>query len=181
MRRSHDALASLVRNAAVHSKLREGIQLPNTSMMRTALRFISRLPDGPPGIVAKRRDRPYPSDRSVDWIKVKNPKGPAVTRCSTSSYDWTEVAEQRWRLAPHGRRSQYGERPQRCFSGEPDGAERQPSLTDLLSNRCSPNGGMADWVQLLPGASYSAAPCPRRGTRCVGATRLSRAVAGAGA
>lgn len=32
------------------------------------------------GIVAKRRDRPYRSGRSSDWIKVKNPNAPAVTR-----------------------------------------------------------------------------------------------------
>ena len=32
------------------------------------------------GIVAKRRDRPYRSGRSPDWIKVKNPHAPAATR-----------------------------------------------------------------------------------------------------
>ena len=32
------------------------------------------------GIVAKRRDRPYKSGRSLDWIKVKNPDAPAATR-----------------------------------------------------------------------------------------------------
>jgi ATP-dependent DNA ligase len=32
------------------------------------------------GIVAKRRDRPYRSGRSTDWIKVKNPNSPAATR-----------------------------------------------------------------------------------------------------
>jgi bifunctional non-homologous end joining protein LigD len=32
------------------------------------------------GIVAKRRDRPYRSGRSPDWIKVKNPEAPAATR-----------------------------------------------------------------------------------------------------
>jgi ATP-dependent DNA ligase len=30
------------------------------------------------GIVAKRRDRPYRSGRSPDWIKVKNPDAPAL-------------------------------------------------------------------------------------------------------
>jgi bifunctional non-homologous end joining protein LigD len=30
------------------------------------------------GIVAKRRDRPYRSGRSPDWIKVKNPEAPAL-------------------------------------------------------------------------------------------------------
>jgi bifunctional non-homologous end joining protein LigD len=32
------------------------------------------------GIVAKRRDKPYRSGRSPDWIKVKNPAAPAATR-----------------------------------------------------------------------------------------------------
>jgi ATP-dependent DNA ligase len=32
------------------------------------------------GIVAKRRDRPYRSGRSPDWIKLKNPDAPAATR-----------------------------------------------------------------------------------------------------
>jgi bifunctional non-homologous end joining protein LigD len=32
------------------------------------------------GIVAKRRDRPYRSGRSPDWIKVKYPDAPAATR-----------------------------------------------------------------------------------------------------
>jgi bifunctional non-homologous end joining protein LigD len=32
------------------------------------------------GIVAKRRDKPYRSGRSPDWIKVKNPPAPAATR-----------------------------------------------------------------------------------------------------
>jgi ATP-dependent DNA ligase len=31
-------------------------------------------------IVAKRRDRPYRSGRSPDWVKVKNPDAPAATR-----------------------------------------------------------------------------------------------------
>jgi bifunctional non-homologous end joining protein LigD len=32
------------------------------------------------GIVAKRRDQPYRSGRSPDWIKVKNPDAPAASR-----------------------------------------------------------------------------------------------------
>jgi bifunctional non-homologous end joining protein LigD len=32
------------------------------------------------GIVAKRRDRPYKSGRSPDWIKIKNPEHPARAR-----------------------------------------------------------------------------------------------------
>jgi bifunctional non-homologous end joining protein LigD len=32
------------------------------------------------GIVSKRRDSPYRSGRSPDWVKVKNPNAPAATR-----------------------------------------------------------------------------------------------------
>ena len=32
------------------------------------------------GIVSKRRDAPYRSGRSPDWIKVKNPDAPAASR-----------------------------------------------------------------------------------------------------
>jgi bifunctional non-homologous end joining protein LigD len=32
------------------------------------------------GIVAKRRDRPYRSGRSPDWVKIKNPEHPARVR-----------------------------------------------------------------------------------------------------
>ena len=39
------------------------------------------------GIVAKRRDRPYRSGRSPDWIKVKNPDAPAATRLIEGSDD----------------------------------------------------------------------------------------------
>ena len=35
---------------------------------------------GPEGIVAKRRDKPYRSGRSRDWIKAKNPDARAATR-----------------------------------------------------------------------------------------------------
>jgi hypothetical protein len=34
----------------------------------------------PQRLVAKRRDKPYRSGRSPDWIKVKNPDAPAATR-----------------------------------------------------------------------------------------------------
>jgi bifunctional non-homologous end joining protein LigD len=32
------------------------------------------------GIVSKRRDRSYRAGRSPDWVKVKNPASPAMTR-----------------------------------------------------------------------------------------------------
>jgi hypothetical protein len=32
------------------------------------------------GIVSKRKDSPYRSGRSPDWLKMKNPEAPAVKR-----------------------------------------------------------------------------------------------------
>jgi bifunctional non-homologous end joining protein LigD len=37
-------------------------------------------------VVAKRKDLPYRSGRSPDWIKLKNPKAPAVKR--EAEEDW---------------------------------------------------------------------------------------------
>jgi ATP-dependent DNA ligase len=47
---------------------------------RTHIGFRQACIMGLEGIVAKRRDRPYRSGRSPDWIKVKNPDAPAATR-----------------------------------------------------------------------------------------------------
>jgi bifunctional non-homologous end joining protein LigD len=38
------------------------------------------------GIVSKRLGSPYRSGRSAHWVKVKNPKAPAVTR--EAEEDW---------------------------------------------------------------------------------------------
>jgi ATP-dependent DNA ligase len=43
-------------------------------------RFVGALRRDLEGIVAKRRDRPYRSGRSPDWIKVRNPDAPAATK-----------------------------------------------------------------------------------------------------
>ena len=39
------------------------------------------------GIVSKRKDSPYRSGRSPDWLKMKNPEAPAVKR--EAEEDWT--------------------------------------------------------------------------------------------
>jgi bifunctional non-homologous end joining protein LigD len=44
------------------------------------------------GIVSKRRDSPYRSGRSRDWLKCKNPAAPAVKR--EAQEDW---GKERWR------------------------------------------------------------------------------------
>ena len=44
------------------------------------------------GIVSKRKDSPYRSGRSPDWLKMKNPAAPAVKR--EAEEDW---GKDRWR------------------------------------------------------------------------------------
>jgi bifunctional non-homologous end joining protein LigD len=39
------------------------------------------------GLVSKRRDRPYRAGLSPYWMKVKNPKSPAMTRAK--DIDWS--------------------------------------------------------------------------------------------
>ena len=39
------------------------------------------------GIVSKRKDSPYRSGRSPDWLKMKNPAAPAVRR--EAEEDWS--------------------------------------------------------------------------------------------
>ena len=76
-----DALVSLLRKDTHHAKLHEGIQLSehlDGANGEIVFRHACKL--GLEGIVAKRRDRPYRSGRSPDWIKVKNPDAPAATR-----------------------------------------------------------------------------------------------------
>jgi ATP-dependent DNA ligase len=43
------------------------------------------------GIVSKRKDSPYRSGRSPDWLKMKNPQAPAVKR--EAEEDW---GRERW-------------------------------------------------------------------------------------
>ena len=38
------------------------------------------------GIVSKRRDLPYQSGRSKSWIKIKNPKSPAMLRVKEGTF-----------------------------------------------------------------------------------------------
>jgi ATP-dependent DNA ligase len=42
------------------------------------------------GIVSKRKDSPYRSGRSSDWLKCKNPDAPAVKR--EAEEDWGRAA-----------------------------------------------------------------------------------------
>jgi bifunctional non-homologous end joining protein LigD len=68
-------LASLLRHAVDGIRLCEHLDAEDgEAVFHHACRM------GLEGIVAKRRDRPYKSGRSLDWIKVKNPDAPAATR-----------------------------------------------------------------------------------------------------
>ena len=68
-------LASLLRKAADGIRLCEHLDSADGEAV-----FLHACRMGLEGIVAKRRDRPYRSGRSPDWIKVKNPDAPAATR-----------------------------------------------------------------------------------------------------
>jgi bifunctional non-homologous end joining protein LigD len=67
-------LRSLIKRAGPGIKLSEHLDGDGALAFQHACRM------GLEGIVAKRRDRPYRSGRSPDWIKVKNPDAPAASR-----------------------------------------------------------------------------------------------------
>jgi bifunctional non-homologous end joining protein LigD len=67
-------LARLLRGAGHGVQLSDHMESTDGAMFRHACAM------GLEGIVAKRRDRPYRSGRSPDWVKIKNPDAPAVTR-----------------------------------------------------------------------------------------------------
>ena len=67
-------LRSLIKRCGAGIWLSEHIDGDGVAVFNHACRM------GLEGIVAKRRDRPYRSGRSPDWIKVKNPHAPAASR-----------------------------------------------------------------------------------------------------
>jgi bifunctional non-homologous end joining protein LigD len=76
-----DALASLLGNSKTDTDVGHGIRLSehlDGADGDIAFRHACKL--GLEGIVANRRDRPYRSGRSPDWLKIKNPNAPAATR-----------------------------------------------------------------------------------------------------
>ena len=62
--------------AAQGRRWHPAVRAPRRHDGDTVFRHACRM--GLEGIVAKRRDRPYRSGRSPDWIKVKNPGAPAA-------------------------------------------------------------------------------------------------------
>jgi bifunctional non-homologous end joining protein LigD len=69
------ALTKLLRKAGGGIQLSEHLAITDGATI-----FKHACAMGLEGIVAKRRDRPYRSGRSPDWVKVKNPDAPAATR-----------------------------------------------------------------------------------------------------
>jgi len=67
-------LTGLLRKAGRRIRLSEHLKGDGETIFRHACAL------GVEGIVAKRRDRPYRSGRSPDWVKVRNPDAPAATR-----------------------------------------------------------------------------------------------------
>ena len=68
-------LASILRRSRDGIRLSEHLDMTDGNMI-----FHHACALGLEGVVAKRRDRPYRSGRSPDWIKVKNPNAPAAIR-----------------------------------------------------------------------------------------------------
>jgi bifunctional non-homologous end joining protein LigD len=67
-------MTRLLRKAAPGIRLSEHLDGDGETIFRHACAL------GAEGIVAKRRDWPYRSGRSPDWVKVKNPAAPAASR-----------------------------------------------------------------------------------------------------
>jgi bifunctional non-homologous end joining protein LigD len=73
-------LAKLLKGSRLSIVLNEHFEEDGASVYRAACQL------GCEGIVSKRLGSPYRSGRSPHWIKVKNPKAPAVTR--EAEEDW---------------------------------------------------------------------------------------------
>jgi bifunctional non-homologous end joining protein LigD len=76
-----------VRKAALRSllvKVGPGLRWNEHIGAMARRRHVCKL--GLEGIVSKRKDSPYRSGRSADWLKMKNPEAPAVKR--EAEEDW---------------------------------------------------------------------------------------------
>jgi bifunctional non-homologous end joining protein LigD len=73
-------LAELLNGSHLSIVLNEHFEEDGAIVYREACRL------GCEGIVSKRLGSPYRSGRSAHWVKVKNPKAPAVTR--EAEEDW---------------------------------------------------------------------------------------------
>jgi ATP-dependent DNA ligase len=75
-------LASVLAKAASGLRLNEHLEHEDGELV---FRHACKL--GLEGIVSKRKDSPYRSGRSPDWLKIKNPDAPVVKR--EAEEDWT--------------------------------------------------------------------------------------------
>jgi bifunctional non-homologous end joining protein LigD len=73
-------LASIVAKASPGIRFNEHIEGDGPTVFAHACKL------GLEGIVSKRKDSPYRSGRSPDWLKMKNPNAPAVKR--EEEEDW---------------------------------------------------------------------------------------------
>jgi bifunctional non-homologous end joining protein LigD len=74
------ALASIVAKASAGSRFNEHMEGDGPTVFAHTCKM------GLEGIVSKRKDSAYRSGRSPDWLKMKNPDAPAVTR--EAEEDW---------------------------------------------------------------------------------------------
>jgi bifunctional non-homologous end joining protein LigD len=73
-------LASIVTKASPGIRFNEHMEGDGSTVFAHACKL------GLEGVVSKRKDSAYRSGRSADWLKVKNPDAPAVTR--EAEEDW---------------------------------------------------------------------------------------------
>jgi bifunctional non-homologous end joining protein LigD len=75
--------------ASILAKARSGIRLNEHIEGDGPTVFAHACKMGLEGIVSKRKDSPYRSGRSADWLKMKNRAAPAVKR--EAEEDWGQV------------------------------------------------------------------------------------------
>ena len=75
-----DRLAKLLRHSATGIVLNQHIDGDGEMIFKHACLI------GCESIVSKQRDRPYRSGRAKSWLKVKNPKSPAVLRIEDGTF-----------------------------------------------------------------------------------------------
>ena len=73
-------LAKLIRNSGI--ALSEHTDGDGTEILTEACRM------GLEGIVSKRLDMPYRAGPSKTWLKIKNPKSPAMLRVGDKNWNW---------------------------------------------------------------------------------------------
>ena len=79
-------LKSVLAKAGPGLRLNQHIEADGPTVFRHACKL------GLEGIVSKRKDSPYRSGRSPDWLKMKNADAPAVKR--EAEEDW---GKEQWR------------------------------------------------------------------------------------